>query len=391
MKKTSIGTEERKNADAMIHLLGHRYYDDDHVTVGIFLPDDTAGNGIPLPFDDATKDRRPQSYLDMVQSCSDDDEPKAFHAGHGKVKYGSKVVIGRYVDILVDKWFREILGAEANKDLLIDILRELIPERKIVKLTYGTKKARRQRNYYEDCHDAFFDVECTDETEARFVVEMQHSEQLHFHERALFYSTFPLQEQVPAVKRGSKKAKNHDAQFVYPPVYVVSFLNFSFHKDSDRVMYRYDLRERESDELMTDRISFIFLEMTNMKREPTAEDSFVDKIAYAFMNLGILKTRPAALVEKIFEQLFKACEVEKLTPKQQKKYRNDMTTKRDYENILYTAEQRGLQAGLAQGRAEGREEGREELTRYLKELGVPTEIIDKATALSKKETGYNIQ
>ena len=91
--------------------------------------------------------------------------------------------------------------------------------------------------------------------------------------------------------------------------------------------------------------------------------------------------------------------MEKLTPKQQKKYRNDMTTKRDYENILYTAEQRGLQAGLAQGRAEGekvgvekgRAEGRAELTRYLKELGVPTEIIDKATALSKKETGYNIQ
>ena len=106
--------------------------------------------------------------------------------------------IGRYVNILLDEWFKKILGASKNKDILLKILQELIPEREIVDIEYNRKPVRK-RNVFKDCHDAFFDVECVDGDGTRFVVEMQRAHQEHFHDRALFYSTFPLQEQVLAL------------------------------------------------------------------------------------------------------------------------------------------------------------------------------------------------
>jgi len=284
----------------------------------------------------------------------------------------SRPAIVRYVNILADKWFREILGAEANKDALIALLRELIPERQIVDLTYG-KKPKRKHNPYVDGHDAGFDVECTDQDGTRFVVEMQVEEQVHFRERALFYATFPVQEQVLAQRKGMKH-RTHDEQYRYPPVYVISFLNFSLHDGEDRVLYRYDLREQQSGELMTDRLNFLFLEMTNYrKEEPEAGDSFAEKLSFALTHMKSLKERPAALMEEVFGLLFAACELSKLDEKQKQQYQDDMTTEMDKRNILFTRELRG------------REQERREVARRMLKKEYPAAVIAELTGLTEEQ------
>lgn len=284
----------------------------------------------------------------------------------------SRPAIVRYVNILADKWFREILGAEANKDALIALLRELIPEREIADISYG-KKPKRKHNPYVDGHDAGFDVECTDQDGTRFVVEMQVEEQVHFRERALFYATFPVQEQVLAQRKGMAY-RSHDEQYLYPPVYVISFLNFSLHDGEDRVLYRYDLREQQSGELMTDRLNFLFLEMTNYrKEEPEASDSFAEKLSYALTHMKMLEERPAALVEEVFGLLFAACEISRLDEQQKLQYQDDMTTEMDKLNIQYT---RDLRA---------REEGRKEVARRMLADSLPIETIAKYSGLTKEQ------
>ena len=296
------------------------------------------------------------------------------------------------MDILRDKWFKRILGAEANKETLQALLCELIPERKIVELTYNAKSFRK-KNPFKDGHDAFFDVECVDADGSRFVVEMQQERQVYFRERVLFYATFPIQEQVLAITKDRKlllrkrKKDSHDSQFDYPPVYVISFLNFSLHKNIDRVLFRYDLRERTTGDLMTDRINFIFLEMANYRKsEPEVGDGFAEKLSFALMHMDILTSRPAALIEKVFGLLFEACKLDKLTPKEQEEYKQDaMTTKMDRENILLTKWLDGKEEGLAEGREEGRIEGRREGAAKYKDLGVAPEIISQVTGLSLEE------
>ncbi|MBQ0087654.1 MAG: PD-(D/E)XK nuclease family transposase, partial [Bacteroidales bacterium] len=39
--------------------------------------------------------------------------------------------VGRYVDLMFDKGFKRIFGKESNKDLLINLLNEILPELKI--------------------------------------------------------------------------------------------------------------------------------------------------------------------------------------------------------------------------------------------------------------------
>ena len=298
--------------------------------------------------------------------------------------------INRYVNILMDKWFKRILGAEANKETLLALLRGLIPEREIVDLSYNTKSFRK-KNAFKDGHDAFFDVECVDADGSRFVVEMQRERQVYFAERVLFYATFPIQEQVLAARKDTglkylflkPKTQSHDSQFNYPPVYIISFLNFSLHRDTDQVLFRYDLREHTTGDLMTDRINFIFLEMTNYRKaEPDEGDSFAEKLSYALTNMRILTSRPAALIERVFGLLFEACKLDTLTHQEQEEYTRDaMTTKMDRENILLTKWLDGKEEGLA----EGRDEERRKSAAQYKKLGVKPEIIAEVTGFTLEE------
>ena len=306
-----------------------------------------------------------------------------------QIKQLSHNSICRYVNILIDKWFKKILGAEKNKKVLLDILRELIPERNIVDIKYD-RKGMRKRNAFEGCHDAVFDVECIDVDGTRFVVEMQRTEQAHFNERALFYSTFPIQEQVIARNRNQKL--NHDLHFDYPPVYIICFLNFSFHPLSNQIIHRYDLREKESGELMTDRINDIYIEMTNDKRgdeEPHNDDSFVEKLSWAFTHMSSLTERPASLMEEVFRAIFDACEIRALDENEQKEYKATMTTQWDLDDQMTTAylkgEAKGLERGEMIGEARGETKKRNEIARALLSLGVFEDIIAKATEMTPKE------
>lgn len=299
----------------------------------------------------------------------------AHYLSEPELRYGRRTV-SRYVNILMDKWFKKIFGAERNREALVGILRELLPERSIVSIQYG-RKPMRKNSPFKECHDAYFDVECTDSSGARFIVEMQVAEQRHFHERALFYATFPIQEQVLSRSR-KRPALPHDLHFDYAPVYVISFLNFSFHPQDEQIVYRYDIRERYTDELMTDRLNFLFVEMPNAgEEEPQEGDSFTKKLSWAFRHMTALTERPAGLVGEIFERIFEACEVAKLSDEEFNQYNEESMTKWDYDDIVNTAWLKGEAAGRANGLEEGREKALEAVRARLRALGMDPAVIEE--------------
>ena len=53
-------------------------------------------------------------------------------------------------------------------------------------------------------------------------------------------------------------------------IFSLSIIDF-FYEVSDRVLYRYDLVDRESGELMTYRLRFLFLELPDCCKELTPE------------------------------------------------------------------------------------------------------------------------
>ena len=245
--------------------------------------------------------------------------------------------LGRYANIMLDHWFKRSFADESRKRLLLLFLREVIPDREIASLEFAPQE---HVNPFDDGKSIRVDVECTDPQGRRFVVEMQLSEQTGFYERALYNTSFAIQEQIG----------EGEESYLFPAVYFVGIMNFSIHKDSGRVRYSYTIREEQIGELMTDRVQYIFLELPNsvpLWDKPGA--TVLDKFCYALHMMPTLTNRPAEMSAEIFKLLFESAEISKFTAQERVKYIKDMTTERDIRNQIAFARDKG--------REEGREEG----------------------------------
>ena len=272
---------------------------------------------------------------------------------------------GRFARILLDYWFKRTFGTEGRQQLLKLFLEELIPERKIAELKYAPQE---HVNPFQDDKGIRVDVECTDIDGTRFVVEMQLAYQDFFYERALFNSSFAIQEQM----------KSGDSAYDFPAVYFIGILDFSIHKDTDRVLFRYDLRERESLEYMTDRIQYIFLELTNCRRALTPEATVLENFCYALHNMENLPDRPAGLEAELFRLLFESAEIATFTPQEKIKLEYDMRTERDLKNQIAYARKEGLE--------EGREDTLRQMANQLRERGVSETDLEAAILAVRKHS-----
>ena len=251
---------------------------------------------------------------------------------------------GRYARILIDYWFKRSFGSERWKRLMQLFLEEVIPERKIEELTFVSQE---HLNASPEKKGIRVDVECKDQDGARFIVEMQLAQQSHFYERAVFYSSFAIQDQLIL----------GESRYDFEQIYFIGLLDFSPHKDSDRVLFRYDIRERETHELMTDRVQYIFLELPNCKRALTPEASILDNFCYALHNMERIPEKPMEMDSELFQLLFDSAEIANFTPDEKKKYDLDMRTERDFKNQLAYAKEEGLKEGMERGIEKGLEKG----------------------------------
>ena len=291
--------------------------------------------------------------------------------------------MGKYANIMLDDWFkRAFSGSENGKKLLTLLLEELIPERKIASLTYEPQE---NINPFPGKKDVRVDVECTDADGSRFVVEMQVSPQNWFYERALYYSSFSLMKQM------DKGIREYD----FPPVYFIGLMNFSLHEGSDRVLFRYSLREETTGERMTDRLHYIFLELPNCRKALSDEATTLDNLCYALSQMEFLEHKPDSLASEMFDLLFDSADFSKFTAEERIKYDKDMTTERDRANQLKYAAEQGLQQGIQQGLQQGIQKGEHlravKVAQELAGMGLPLADIAKATGLGLEEIREQLQ
>ncbi len=225
----------------------------------------------------------------------------------------SRGAAARYANILLDYWFKRSFGTESGKRLMILTLREILPYVDIQDITYGNKE---HPNPFPDNHGVIFD-----------------------------------------------------------PVYFIALMDFELHAEEDnRFVFRYGLTDLETGELMTDRISYTFLELPKVKS--IANDSTnLEKLCYALHNMTAMKSRPPQMQAEIFELLFNSAEIAKFTPEEKIKYEYDMTTERDIRNQIAYGREEGRAEGRAKGRAEGRAEAIRLVTKALKDKGFSDEDI----------------
>jgi predicted transposase/invertase (TIGR01784 family) len=162
---------------------------------------------------------------------------------------------GRYINPLTDFGFKKLFGTEPNKDLLIDFLNQILPERHQIKdLNYSRNE---QLGQAELDRKAIFDLYCTGQSGERFIVEVQKAKQNYFKDRSVYYSSFPIQE----------RAKKGDWDFKLDPVYTVGILDFIFddHKDEDELLHLIELKNQRC-KVFYDKLKFIYIELPKLKK-----------------------------------------------------------------------------------------------------------------------------
>ena len=290
---------------------------------------------------------------------------------------------GPYADVLMDRWFKRTFGWAPAKRLMTLFLQELIPERKIMDLNFGPQE---HINPIEEGKDARVDVECTDEDGTRFVVEMQMAKQADFYNRAVFNSTFAIQNQL---KKGARA-------FSFPPVYFIGIMNFSFH-EGDQVLYRYRLQETTSQEIMTDCLQFLFLELPNSTKAMTPKATVLDNFCYVLHNISKMQNRPEGLKGEMFDLLFKSADLSTFADNERDQYFEDMHTKEDIERMIDYAKNEGIEIGMEKGKEigmeKGKEIGREEarhesiefMAKKMLKMNMEVETISSVTGMSPEQ------
>ncbi len=273
----------------------------------------------------------------------------------------------KYVNPFTDFGFKKLFGEEASKDLLIDFLNQLLPQRHQIKsLTYTRNE---QLGSTDLDRKAIFDLYCESQSGDKFIVELQKAKQNFFKDRSLFYATFPIREQ----------AQRGDWDFELKAVYTIGILDFVFdeHKHTQKYMHRVQLMEVESKEVFYDKLTFIYLEMPKFNKEEAQLQTQFDKWLYFIRHLSQLDQIPKALQQKIFERAFALAEIARFSPDELQKYESSLKYYRDLKNVIDTSFEEGLE--------EGAEKTKKAIALEMIEEGISLQTIAKITKLSIEE------
>lgn len=295
--------------------------------------------------------------------------------------FAARLAEEEYIDITTDWGFKYFFGN--HKDILMMLLNDILPE-KIVDLSYSpqstVKRALRDKQ-------VIFDVYAVSEDGRRLIVEMQKRGRSDMRDRILYY----LAELVV----GQMQAGN--APYVLSPSYVICIMDYemehSVEAGADQLVFEYNLSERTTQELFSDKVGFYMLELPRLQRftgdarSPVAQWFALIKNIAKFAHdrdLGRFATAVAT------------ARVGGLTEQELKNYFSTMISERDRiaENEYsfqqgYKKAQRDIIAeneySFQQGYKKAREEAGAASCGYAKNMlsdGVPIETVSRYTGLS---------
>lgn len=255
--------------------------------------------------------------------------------------------MGRFINPFTDWGFKMLFGQEANKDILIFFLNELLKgERKIEDIEFLDKE---QLGDSSDDRSLIYDVYCKTGDQEYIIVEMQNKSQANFVDRSLYYVSKSLVSQ----------AHKGDWRYKVTAVYGVFFMNFKMANALDAKL-RTDviLADRDTGRQVSDKLRMIYLQLPYFNKSENECENDFERIIYVLKKMEALERMPFEKKNFIFTKLAKIAEVRKLTDRERIAYDTSLKKYWDTYNVFTTAVEEGLAKGHAEGRAEGLAEGR---------------------------------
>lgn len=302
---------------------------------------------------------------------------------------------GRYACLLFDSTLKTVLGTAENEKLFIEMLEFLLPGKHISSISPINKE---YHGFVNSEKRVTFDLLCkNDDTDEEFLVEVQNAPSDSYPDRVLYYSYYPLREQL--AKKDLKLLEEKDKEekknkqnrgdserdrmdYSLKPVYVISFVNFKLdHKSEEAIeedyVSRYELRNGHNGEILTHALNFVFIEMDRlpfMKDEWDKCRTRMERFVFAFKYMHTFEEFPETFAkDPLLGDMAKAAKLANMPIDRLNEYEKNMRTELDRLSEINTAKRIG------------REEEKAEVAKNLLALGVDSATIAKATGLTEEQ------
>ncbi len=232
----------------------------------------------------------------------------------------------KYIDPVSDFGFKHLFGKEANKDLLIALLNELLLGYKTVQdLVY---KGTERTGDHADNGSVIFDLTCIDQDGNDFIIEVQRSRHVNLKKRMLYYASKIASEQAP---RGKRKEWNYNVKEIYV---IILMDGFSFSSDrsgyqSEQFIHPIWLCDRTDGQVFYEDLGFIYVELANFTKEESELRNELDNWLFVLKNMAKMQRLSAYLRKPIFSKLFDLAEYGKLSKEDKNMYDRSLRNKWD--------------------------------------------------------------
>ena len=278
-----------------------------------------------------------------------------------------------FINPFVDRGFKILFGQESSKELLIELINDLLEgEHHVEDLSYMDKEDPGETT---DGRGAVFDLLCKDQDGTTFIVELQNARQTYFYERALYYLCRTIVSQ-------GKKGESWEFELV--PVYGIFLLNFRSGK-TDKVRTDLVIADRETGKQKSRNFREIFIEFPLFNKTEAECKTPLDYWLYNLKHMEQLEHLSFKGQKALFARLEELARIANMNKKERAEYEAALKIYRDNENVVTTARREGKEEGIAIGEERGLKKGILTTARLMKQNGISFEQIKLCTGLSDEE------
>ena len=275
-----------------------------------------------------------------------------------------RIATSTYIDLLCDWAFKHVFGH--NEQNLMLLLNDILPE-KIVHIDYDPNEIDLWKG---DDKKVIMDVLCHTEDGRKIIVEMQRADKEFLKNRLLFYGASMIHSQLHSGESYGKLM----------PVYVICFMNFRLLHDTEKLIYRYQVREVSGD-LYGDILNIFLCELPRFAGEPGKAKTPVETWFDILQNMCNFASKPEMYGGR-YDPIFESSLQSPIPDKDRLQYFRSMFDNELRSYLTDEDRQEIAEEFYTKGIELGREEEKIETARKLKNLGVSAETISIATGLT---------
>ena len=207
-----------------------------------------------------------------------------------------------------------------------------------------------------------------------FILEMQNIYEPPFEERMVYYAFKLVAEQG---KRGWT--------YEIDPVISIAVTDFDFSFLSKKVLQDFQLREKETGEILTRKIRMLFLSLKQIPERWEECENELQRQLYLIKNMEKLDKNSVPYKDGGYDDLFRAAESADIVGEEMVRYSESLDRLRSYQaGVDYAAEKSRLE-GIQEGMEKGMEKGVEKVAMRLIKSGMDDMLIADMTDLSLEQ------